>query len=118
MYKCSLEGVVLVYKGSTSKQQLSRFGHGRQEHLPRAPHLGHGRHYYRKPYPKRLITAGSILTGGDVLSPPAQNGAGGDSRHHRRVLLRPDGDRYDRRFVTRPGGDRRLSSPGRVTNRR
>ena len=43
MYKCSLEGVVLVYKGSTSKQQLSRFGHGRQEHLPRAPRLGHGR---------------------------------------------------------------------------
>ncbi|KAG2621749.1 hypothetical protein PVAP13_3NG304512 [Panicum virgatum] len=25
------------------KQQLSHFGHGRQEHLPRAPHLGHGR---------------------------------------------------------------------------
>ena len=67
-------------------------------------------HYYRKPYPKRLITAGSILTGDDVLSPPAQNGAGGDSRHHRRVLLRPGGDRYNghhRRFVTRPGGDRR-----------
>ena len=67
-------------------------------------------HYYRKPYPKRLITAGFILTNGDVLSPPAQNGAGGDSRHHRRFLLRPDSDRYNghhRRFVTGPGGDRR-----------
>ena len=51
-------------------------------------------HCYRKPYPKRLITAGSILTGGDVLSPPAQNGAGGDryNGHHRRFVTRPGGD--------------------------
>ena len=48
------------------------------------------KHYYRKPYPKRLTTAGY------VLSPPAQNGAGGD-RYNGHYC----------RFVTQPGGDRR-----------
>ena len=78
-------------------------------------------HYYRIHHRKHLITAGLVWTGGIRLSPPVLVGTGSDTRVSppvRNTTRRWCLTRHHRRVVTRPDGDASSSPPVRVRTRR